>query len=408
VRADLALADRAEAVRGAARAWRRAGAIDAAALAAVEERYPDDRVRVGTAFRVLLFLFTVGAAAGGWGFVALLLGSSQLDLAAALAAAGGVALGALTEVQIGSQRRRQGGTEAATSFAAIGFLLGAAAWYLSRTADLPPHAELPILCLLGALLAGAAAWRWGYPAYAGAAAAALLVALARLPAGRLLWIVLPLAAAPALLRLGDSPRLPPAHRASLAAVLFVALAALYVAVHLGSLDAQLVEELGGRAGAPPPPGDWRRWMAVVATAAVPLALLAWGLRRRRLVPLAAGAGAAVASLVTLTRYVDLGPAWLLLTMGGALAIALALGLARYLDSGPDRTDGLGVPGGHGGCRGGFTAAPLFTDRRRQAVLEAGVAALAAPMPVRSAGAAGEPEPTGGGGRAGGAGASGDF
>src|ERR1700730_15345856 len=90
VRGDLALADRAEAVRGAARAWRRAGAIDAAALAAVEERFPDDRVRVGTAFRVLLFLFTVGAAAGGWGFVALLLGSSQLDLAAGLAAPGGV------------------------------------------------------------------------------------------------------------------------------------------------------------------------------------------------------------------------------------------------------------------------------------------------------------------------------
>jgi len=298
---------------------------------------------------------------------------------------------------VGRLRRRQGGVEAATSLLAIGLLLGAAAWFLFSASKLEAADGMAALCLLGAALAGAAAWRWGYPLYAAAGAAALLVALARLPAGRALWIALPLAAAPALLRLSESPRLPPAHRAAAMAILLAALAGLYLAVHAGSWDERIVERLGGReAPAPAPHTGLPWWSAAAATALVPVLVLAVGVRRRRLPLLLAGTAAAVASLATLIRYLHLGPAWLVLTLGGALWVAVVLGLWRYLESGT----------GEERQRQGFTAAPLLTDRGRQAALEAGLAVLTLHPAARAE--EGGHHFEGGGGRSGGAGATGEF
>ncbi|HVR07051.1 MAG TPA: hypothetical protein VMW75_03320 [Thermoanaerobaculia bacterium] len=393
---ELAGADRAAAVRAAARSWRRTGVIDDAALAAVESRFPDDRVRVGPVFRALLFLFTLIGAGAFLGFVALAMFSHQEGALALLALLAGAALWALTEVQVGHLRRRQGGVEAATSLLAIALLLGAAGWFLWSAAKLEPAGGLPALCLLAAALAGIASWRWGYPLYAAAAAAAVFVALARLPAGRVLWIALPLAAAPALLRLSASPRLAPAHRSAATAVLLVATAGLYLAVNAGTWEDQLVERLGGREPLPAPlphAGPWW-WSAAAATALVPVLVLVAGVRRRRLPLLLAGAAAAVASIVTLIRYLHLGPAWLVLTLGGALWVAVALGLWRYLESGTGQE------------RHGFTAAPLLTDRGRQAALEAGLAVLTLHPAARPTADGHGFE--GGGGRSGGGGASGEF
>jgi len=393
-------ADRAAAVRTAARSWRRAGIVDDTALAAVESSFPDDRVRAGAVFRVLLFLFTVIGVCGVLGFLAAALGGHDQALAG-LAAVAGVALLALTELQVGALRRRQGGTEAATSLLGIGLLLAAAAWLLFEAGRMDAAAGVPVLCALAAALTGAAAWRWGYPLYAALGTAAALVTLAHLPAGRAVWIVLALAAAPALLRLSESPRLPPAHRSSAMAVLLVALGGLYVAVHVGSWEERIVERIGGRDPGPAPPawlsspqGKLLWWLAVAATALVPVLVLAAGLRRRRLPLLLAGTVAAVASLATCQHYLRLEPAWLVLTGAGALWIAVVLGLWRYLDAGP------------GGERGGFTAAPLLTDPRRQAALEVGVAVLTLQPEARGAG---DEHPfAGGGGRSGGAGATGEF
>jgi hypothetical protein len=397
---ELDRADRAAAVRAAARSWRRAGIVDDAALAAVESSFPDDRARAGPVFRVLLFLFTVVAAGGVLGFLAMGLGGHDQALAI-LAALAGAALLALTELQVGVLRRRQGGTEAATSLLGIGLLLAAAGWLLLGAGHLEAAAGMPVLCALAAALAGAAAWRWGYPLYAALGTAAALVALAHLPAGRAVWIALALAAAPALLRLSESPRLPPAHRSSAMAVLLVALGGLYLAVHVGSWEERLVERIGGRDPGPSPPvslssphGGLPWWLAMAATALVPVLVLAAGLRRRRLPLLLAGTVAAVASLATFQRYLRLEPAWLVLTGAGALWIAVVLGLWRYLDSGP------------AGERGGFTAAPLLTDARRQAALEVGAAVLTLQPEARTAG---DERPfEGGGGRSGGAGATGEF
>jgi MFS family permease len=396
---DLARADRAEAVRRAACSWRRAGVIDDATLAAVAARYADDRVRVGPVFRVLLFLFTLIAGNAAFGMVSVLLSSAAAGknfdrFVAILALLAGGAFAVLAEVQIGKLRRRQGGTEAATSLLAVGFLLGAVAWWVLWPSTLDLRRLLPALCLAAAVLA-AAAWRWGYPLYAGAATATLLLLLAGLPLGRLWWIVLPLAVAPLLLKLAASPRLPPAHRGSWTAVLLVSLAGLYAAVHIGSWEEQLVEEVGHLHFVPSPPQDdalW--WLSVAATALVPVVLLACGIRGRRYPLLLLGAGTAVASLVTLRWYVHLAPLWVVLTLSGVVLATVVLVLRRYLESGPE------------GERHGFTAASLFQDLARQRLLEAGAAMVTLTPAARNL--HDEPKFEGGGGQFGGGGASGEF
>ena len=394
---DCERADRNAAVRRAARGWHRAGAVDAATLQAIEAAVPDDRVRAGPVFRVLLFVFTILAVSAGFGFLSLFLGifeSKNGGVFAVFALVTGIALAVATDYQIVQMRRAQGGTEAATSLLAIGYLLGAATWLVFEPLNLDFRDALPVLCLTGAALAVAAARRWGYPLYAGAAAVALLVALARLPAGRLPWIVLPLAAARFLLRRSASPRLPPSHRSSFTAVLLVALVGLYVAVHLGSWEEQLVEEIGAARLRLPPHGDALWWLSAVATALVPVVLLVLGLRGRRYPLLIAGAGTAVASLVTLRWYVHLAPLWVVITASGAALVGLVLGLRRWLDAGPGKE------------RAGFTAEPLFQDLARQRLLEMGAAVASFSPEARNLHE--EPKFAGGGGQFGGGGSSSDF
>lgn len=399
MRADAALADRNATVRGAARSWRKAGAIDDATLAAIENAVPDDRVRVGPVFRVLLFVFTVLAANAFFGFVWLLFFDTNGPRESAIAVAAivhGLALAVLTELQIGKFKRSQGGTEAATSFAALGYLLGGLGWFAFRMFEQADREAFLLLLVEAALLLAVAAWRWGYPIYAGAATAALLGALAHLPFGRVLWIVLPILAAPFLLRLADSARLPPAHRDSCKAVLLVSLIGLYVAVHLGSFESGLVEAIGNlaRESGPASRSDVLWWLAAAATVLVPVVFLAIGIRSRRYLFLILGLGTVVASFITVCYYVRVEPLWAVLTVSGVVVVAGVLALRRYLDSGPQKE------------RAGFTAEPLFEDLARQRILEAAatVAALTpAPRAVQE-----EPRFTGGGGELGGGGSTTEF
>jgi hypothetical protein len=257
------------------------------------------------------------------------------------------------------------------------------------------EARITWLLFVAFVLLAAAAWRWGYPLYAGAAMATLLVLVARVPAGRLFWIVIPVVTTPFLLRLADSERLPPAHRDSCDAILIVGLIGFYAAVHLGSFESGLVEEIRGlpRSG-PASTSDFLWWLSVAATALVPVVLLAIAVRTRRYPFLIVGMGTAIASLVTLRYYVHLAPLWVVLTVSGVSLVAAVLGLRRFLRSGP------------GGERGGFTAEPLFEDVERRRLLEiaAAVATLSpGARPVRE-----EPRFTGGGGDFGGGGSGTGF
>jgi MFS family permease len=382
-----AQADRNAAVRAAARGWKQAGAIDDAALAAVAAAWPDDRHRLGPVFRVLVFLFTLISVNGALGFVGALIDFESETLPFLLLVFGS-ALIVVTDVQLVLMRRRQGGTEAATSLVGIGYLVGFAFWNFDQ-AHWKSNDAVTATLFVAAFLLAIAAWRWGYPLYAGAAMAALLGSLTALPSGRLLWIVLTLLAAPLLARLAESARLPPAHRDSCRIALGVALAGLYLAVNLYSFDWGIVEFRFLHR----PPSALRGW-SIAATALVPIVYLALGLRSRRWVFLILGLGTAIASLVTLRWYVHLAPLWVVLTVSGGALVAAVFALRRYLDSGPEKE------------RHGFTAEPLFEDLAQRRMLEAGAAVMSLSPEARPVHE--EPKFAGGGGEFGGGGSSSEF
>jgi len=390
MRPDAAEADRRQEVRAAARGWRRASAIDDATLAAVLAAYPDDRVRLGPAFRTLAFVFTFLALNAAF-FLVMSVLEPRIGPASALAVLFGIALCTLTEVQTGALKRADGGTETATSFVGLGYLIAGFAFLLSD-AGMPDRVVIRWVLAVGVVVLAAAAWRWGQAACAAMAGLSFYLLLAQAPIGRLLWIVAALVTVASLFRAEESRRLPPAHRRSLQSVLGLSLLALYLALNLWSWDEGLIESMtqwtahGLRDSALRP-------LAVAGTAVVPAAVIALGVWFRRRLFLDLGFLLAVASLVTLRRYVHVAPLWVVLTLGGAAAIFGALALRRFLAGGPRQE------------RGGFTAEPLFEDLSRQGALEA-AAALSAVPGVRHAPADASLKP--GGGRFGGGGASGEY
>jgi hypothetical protein len=392
VREDAAAADRRHAVREAARAWHRAGVIDEATRTSIEAAYPDDRVRLGPAFRVLVFLFTVVAVSALFGLFGLFVGSAGERGGATLLLLFGLALAAVTEVQTGPLRRAQGGTEAATAFLAVGYLYAGLLWLLYQT-GVRGDTWLNIILAVAAVVCGAAAYRWGYTLLAAAAACALFTLAARVPFGRFVWIVLGAALAPVLARAGEKAAWPPAHRDSLRAVAAVSLVFLYLAVHIGSWDGRVVEWISGTQSRAPYLAAWRR-AAILATALVPVATLGWGVRTRRRWLIGLGAAGVVASLVTLRFYVHVAPLWVALLAGGVALLAVAATLRRYLES------------GEGGERAGLTADPLFTEGEGARALELAVGAATLTPEARPAEPAPELRP--GGGRYGGGGAGGSY
>jgi hypothetical protein len=391
---DAAQADRNAAVRVAARGWKQAGAIDGAALAAVEAAYPDDRHRLGPVFRVLVFLFTIIAINGASGFIWALFNSAGEIPPPVILSVFGVALLVLTELQITKMRRAQGGSEAATSLVGIGYLLGFVGWTADKAGLSFLHVIAVVLLAAAFLLAGAA-WRWGYPLYAGASLVALLAIFTAFPQGRLAWIFLPLLVAPVLARLAESARLSSTHRASCAAVLGVALVGLYVALNIASYDFGWLEpDLSIWKLQPAIWGPSVRWIFIATTALVPIVYLALGLRSRRWVFLILGLGTGIASLVTLRWYVHLAPLWVVLTVAGGALVAAVFALRRYLDSGPGKE------------RHGFTAEPLFEDLAQRRMLEAGAAVMSLSPEARPVHE--EPKFAGGGGEFGGGGSSSEF
>ena len=393
MRADVALAERYHEVREAALGWHKAGAIDHGTLEKVVAAYPDDRSRLGPVFRVLVFCFTIVAVSGFFGIFALASAVGGRDaLGIALLLFGG-ALVAVTEFQIGSLRRTQGGTESATAFLGLCYLLGGLFWVLFEALKPGEDASITLGLIGGATILALAAYRWGYVLFAGASAAALFALLARGPFGRVSWVGVGLILAPLFLEGADSTRLPPSHRRCCSVVVVVSLVFLYVAVHIGSWDMGVVEVLTGHWTQAPDARAALRPAFVIGTALVPLATLAWGIATRRRLLINLALVGILSAIVTLRVYVHLAPLWMALLVGGGLSMGVALAIRRLLDSAPAHE------------RGGFTAEPLFGDPERRSALEiaAGVAVLSpAPRPVE------RPGFEGGGGQFGGGGGTGTF
>ena len=124
MREDAALADRRFEVREAARGWRRAHAIDEAALARVYAASPEDRSRLGLIFRLLVFGFTIMAANSCFGGFGLVIATAGEHAGAALLTLFGVALVAATEYQLGPLRRRQRAPRRRPPSSAFSYLTG--------------------------------------------------------------------------------------------------------------------------------------------------------------------------------------------------------------------------------------------------------------------------------------------
>ncbi len=384
MRAAWSRAERDSEVREAARSWREADVIDQDALSAIEALYPAVWPNPALLWGVLLFFFVTF-------FVVALLASAgmahQVEVPAFLLA-GGLALAA-------DRLRPSGSTVGAAAAGASAFW--SVVCLLIGTAEAMRRGEpaWTLLLLVGATAWAAAAWRWGYPAFALFAAVFFFLLTARFPQGRVLWLVLGAALAAACARFLDRAALAPSHRRGAAAVVVASLAAVYGAVNLYALDHRVVESVASTGwSAPGAPSAAARVLAAIATAVFPLFVLGWAIRARRTLVLDAGIVSAALSIATLRFYVHIAPLWAVLSVAGFALIFVALGVHSWLARSPGRQ------------RGGLTAEPLFEDKERQQTLGA-LGALSLSPQARSS----PPEQgkfTGGGGSFGGGGTSGTF
>lgn len=384
-----AAAERIEEVRRAAREWRKAGAINQATLAAIEAEFPQSRLELARAWKVLLFVLVSVAILG----VQLGIGFGEMGSARFFVFA--VILAGATEVLRGS-RLRGTGTDAATSFWSVIHLIVWMVLLLVVDRLVPVNLEEHAVPIALAVAGGgftAACWRWGFAVYGAFAAAAAFVFLARFPYGRLGWAVVGALLCAISAGQAARPSLIPSRRRAFDDVFAVSALALYCAANLYSRDERLVEAIG--LFAEPrrftAPASGARPVFIVATALLPVLFLAWGVRARRRLILDTGALLAALSILTLHYYVRFGS--VAITVFGLGLIGLALWLNRLLARAP------------GGEIRGFTASPLLSaESGAHAPVAALVAAGVAPTSPPH-----DDDPfSPGGGRYGGGGASGTF
>jgi len=376
-------ADRAAQVRRAAAGWRMTGLINEASERAVRDLFPDDRVRVGMAFRVLLAIF-----AGVAGLAALILAILVTD-GPAVAWVVAPILVALTEGLVGSGKRAQGGIEEGLSFAAWVAVIVACVWLGDKGFGCREEALLRLALLGAAGAAGLAAWRWGMPLYAVAGAVSGFILLGTFDGGRWLILGTALAFTPLLSHGRSHPRVAPALRECLTAVMMACLAAIYLCVNYYSLDHRWIERAHHYQAAEGELGLVVGLAGVLGTALLPLAVLRRGIVTRDRLLLWFGLAGIAVGAVTLRAYVHLAPLWLLLILSGLAVFGLATLVGRYLEGGQD------------GERGGLTARPLGTATDLGKALEVAgtIASLtpAAPPTSPSTGFKGEGGQFGGGG-----------
>ncbi|HPC82068.1 MAG TPA: hypothetical protein P5234_01930 [Thermoanaerobaculaceae bacterium] len=381
------VAERAEAVRRAAEAWGEAGLVSAQDAQAIAIRYPDDRVRAATPMAVLSFVFAAVA-----GLAVLVLAAIVLESpAAGLLVVPPLAIA--VERLVGAGRRVRTGVEGGLALALVVCVAVGAFWFvdeaLGASADTAARSLLPVL----AVACGLVCWRWGMATAAAPGACLAYLFLATFGSGR--WLVLGTAVAltPVLSHGSSHARLTPSHRRALAIALAVSLAAAYLAVNLHSLDSHWIESLAWHARHKPEWSPVVRLACLAATALLPAAVLARGVRTRDRLLLWCGAVMLAASCVTVRAYVHVAPAWVLLVLAGLACLAAALLLQRWLER------------GRGAERGGFTPASLGEGGDPHRLAE-----TAAVLATLTPGAPGRP-PEGfraGGGEFGGGGASGGF
>ena len=389
MRPDAAFADRRQSVRDAGREWLRAGWINENAFQSIAAMYPDDRVRVGPVFRILFFVLTLAAILGAIFALYSLIDSERSIAIFALIA--GIACWMIANHLIGSQKRTQGGIEAAFSLAAIINLMMGLGILLLDSRLMHNDSAIILLLFFFAFLSGAAAWTWGYWPYSALSAALLFFAVTSFPPGRACWVIIVVVLYRWLIRGCDSMQIPPSLRKCSTSFLAVALVAFYAAVNIYLHDKHVLTGFlyYNRADESLP-----RWLSISLTATLPCVVLFIGIVGRRRLFLILGFGFALFSLITLRMYVHVAPPWVVLTGAGILLLIIAGLLRRFLDSGVN------------GERAGFTAAPLTESQEKHRGME--ILASVATMTPSAPAAAENSQFHGDGGQFGGGGASGNF
>ena len=381
-------AERDSEVREAARSWRRAGVVGEDTLSAVESVYAAPWPRPTPLWMVLAFVFVSIAVLGL--FAAIAFSVHGVAGISGIAATFAVALAIAADRTRASASASVSAAGAAAAFWAVVCLLV----FVMAREDFRDSGMTSLLAA-GAVAFAAGAWRWGYPAFAFLCAAFLFLFLARFPPGRVLWLVLGTALCGLSLIVSDAKRIAPSHRRCAAAVFLVCAAAAYAAINPYSLDKLLIESIAP--GPSPATSTFTVWGALLQLAAaslLPAGLVAWGIWKKRRLPLDIGLVLAALSVATLRYYVHVAPLWAILCGAGALLIGLCLLVHRRL-------------AGSAAGRPGFTADPLFGDERTHQTLGILGALALAPSPAEPAPA--EPGAfRGGGGSSGGAGSSGSL
>ena len=386
--------ERAAAVRAAADGWRRAEAIGAPTHEAIRNAYSDPCITPSAVWRALTAVMVTAVVLCTFGAFALAIRPREIGLGLLLWLFGAACVVATELLEVSPRFARRGAAGAA-AFWGILLFVGGLGLLLREIPAIPGEDALRLFLLTGALTWAAACWRWGSPLFAGLSVASFFVLLAQMPFGRVLWIVVGVVLAGVAARCLDDGALAPSHRRAAMVVLLAAVAAIYVALNIYSLDHDLLQTLRPSAPQRVVPSVIVFAGAAAATAVLPIAVLAWGWRSRRTALLDAGIVLVALSLVTLRYYVHLAPLWAVLLVSGAALVALALAVERALRRVPD------------GEQAGFTTEALFSDDRGQKVLQV-VAVAGTLTPAAAAAASAEKSFVPGGGASGGAGASGKF
>ena len=384
--------ERAAEVHDAAHGWLRAGAIDEPTARAIRERFPDPCVTPSVVWRVLtagvvaaVILCTLAAF---WSAVR----SDQIHAILLLLFAG-AALASADRLE-GSPRFARRGVAGAAAFLGVGFFVAGFSLFLIEILHVRRGDAIDALLIASALAWAAACLRWGSPLFAALSAVSVFVWLGQLPYGRVLWVVVGAALAGMAARRLDEASWAPSHRRAAAVLVVAGIAAVYAAVNVYSFDMHLLENLGGFAARRMAATRTLVLLAGLATAVVPLAVLAWGLRSRRTFLIDTGIVLLALSFLTLRHYVHVAPLWVVLTLSGATLVGLALAVDRALRRARE------------GEIAGFTAEPLFSDERRQHALQV-LPVVGAFTPAAARPTAAQNDFTGGG-KFGGGGASENF
>jgi hypothetical protein len=381
-------------VHEAAQGWLRVGAIDEPTDHAIRGAFPDPCITPSAVWRALTACVVAAVILCTFEAFSIAFRRNEIGHQVLLFLFAGASLASADLLETSPRFARRGAAGAA-SFLGVGFLLAGFGLFLVDTLHMRFDDVIDAILIASFLAWAAGCRRWGSPLFAALSAISLFLFLGRLPYGRVLWALVGAALAGVAARRLDEASWAPSHRRAAAVLVVAGVVAAYAAVNVYSLEAHLLEDLGRIAARRVVASRGLIVLAALATAAVPLAVLAWGARSRRTFLLDTGIVLLALSLVTLRHYVHIAPLWAMLTLSGAALVVLALAVERALRRAPD------------GDIAGFTADPLFSDERRQNALQI-VPVVAAFTSAAPGMAAEEKGFAGGGGKFGGGGAGEKF